>query len=645
MIDRIHSLGASNVLARMPRQLGFRVPEEDHDSYSDQSREGSVQVIESHPRTYSIPSSSDGEIDSDEDDEIEIASSVHGDENKGSTPTTPDHGNAFKKHAPCEVEARTPETGLSHGEVRELNLKGPSLHDLLSKPASLGTSPKNPIDLEGASAAKNDAPDTESEDDGPDILPIHQPLPSFMEGSVWQEPQLLHQQNNPPTASGDLNTQDQVKRIILETQAHVSKEETPMRQNSLEMLTESLAEATDGFDSEDDDGFDQDDDFSDFNPDKDIEKDFAPLQNEDPRQEQVNAMYPNPRSSSRRDEGYPQHTTFGYPHAQLYTLVNMSEGIDVSQPMPGYIAPRHFAQRAPSPSDAALARKAKDPKPTLYQSHNSSVDFDFDPGSFEDALAGNGPVRRPTIALAPGGHPYPELKSPELRSKPYDQGPFSTRYMSSSIQSQPPRVMYDNAPAPSEHSQSTSDMTFQGVNYDSTSYSEPRKAPDAPYSKLNISSIVNAPSENSSKRSKRKAEDMCSGAEEESSSLPAVESLPQAPRQPPPPSPYSGNTQNTESHLPDAQPRDNLPPLEVAPLSQDSVLQSNAHSTSATIVTKPETLEGPPRKKAKTSSSSSGVVGFVSGVCLGLAAAVAGFVATIPSSVHEEALRELANGI
>ena len=629
----------------MPRQLGFRVPDEDYHSYSDQSREGSVQVVESHPRTYSIPSSSDEETDSDEDDEIEIASSVHGDENKVSTPTTPDHGNASKKHAPREVEARSPETGLSHSEVRELNLKGPSLHDLLSKPATLGTSPKHPIDLEGASAAKNDAHDTESEDDGPDVLPIHQPLPTFIEGSVWPESQPPRQQHNPPTASSDLDTPDQVKRIIHETQALVSRMETPMRRNSLELLTESLAEATDGFDSDDDDGFDQDDDFSDFNPDKDIENDFALLQNEEPRQEQMTTIYPNPHSSSRRDEGYPQHTTYGYPHVQLSTVVSMSEGIDVSQHIPGYIAPHQFTQRAPSPSDAALARKAKDPKPTLYQSHNSSADFNFDPAAFEDTSPGNGPVKRSAIALASGSYSYPELKSPELRSRPYDQGPFSTRYMSGPLQSQLPRVIYDNVPAPPEHPQSTSDITFHGANYDSTSYSEPRKAVDAPYSKLNISSIVNAPSDNGSKASKRKAEDMCSGAEEESSSVPAVESLLQASRQPPPPSPYSGNSQNNESPLPDAQPRDNLLPVEVAPLSQDSIHESDVQSTSATIVAKPETLNGPPRKKAKTSSSSSGVVGFVSGVCLGLAAAVAGFVATIPSSVHEEALRELANGI
>ena len=43
---------------------------------------------------------------------------------------------------------------------------------LLSKPATLGTSPKNPIDPEGASTPKNDAPDTESKDDRLDILRI-----------------------------------------------------------------------------------------------------------------------------------------------------------------------------------------------------------------------------------------------------------------------------------------------------------------------------------------------------------------------------------------------------------------------------------------------------------------------------------------
>ena len=630
----------------MPRQLGFRVPDEDYHSYSDQSREGSVQVVESHPRTYSIPSSSDEETDSEEDDEIEIASSAHGDDNNGSTPMTPDHGNASKKHDPREVEDRSPETGCSHGEVRELNLKGPSLHDLLSKPATLGTTPKHPIDLEGASAAKTDAHETESEDDGPDILPIHQPLPSCIVGSVWPESQPPRQQHNPPMASDDLDTEDHVKRIIHETQALVSKLETPRRRNSLEILTESLAEATDGFDSEDDDdGFDQDDDFSDFNPDKDIENDFALLQNEEPRQEPMTSSYPNPHSSLRRNEGFPQHTTYGHPHVQLSTVVSMSEGIDVSQPMPGYIPPRQFTQRAPSPSDAALARKAKDPKPTLYQTHNLGAEFNFDPAFSEDNSPGNGPVNRSAIAPASGSYSYPELKSPELRSTPYDQGPFSTRYMSDSLQSQLPRAFCNYIPASSEHPQTTSDITFHGVNYDSTSYSEPRKASDAPYSKLNISSIVNAPSENSSKRSKRKADDMCSEAEEESTSVPAVESLLQASRQPPPPSPYSGNTQNNESPLPDAQPRDDLLPVEVAPPSQDSILESNVQSTSATIATKTETLEGPPRKKAKTSSSSSGVVGFVSGVCLGLAAAVAGFVATIPSSVHEEALRELANGI
>ena len=34
------------------------------------------------------------------------------------------------------------------------------------------------------------------------------------------------------------------------------------------------------------------------------------------------------------------------------------------------------------------ARKAKDPKPTLYQSHNSSADFNFDPTVSEDTCLG-----------------------------------------------------------------------------------------------------------------------------------------------------------------------------------------------------------------------------------------------------------------
>ena len=630
----------------MPRQLGFRVPDEEDHSYSDQSREGSIQIIESHPRTYSIPSSSAEETDSEEDDEIEIASSVHADENQGSTPMTPDQVNTSKKLYLREGEARSPEAGLSRGEVRELNLKGPRLHDLLSKPATSGTSPNHAIDLEGASAAKTDEHDTESEDDGPEVLPIHQPLPNFTEGSAWPESQPPRHQHNPPMASDDLDTEDNVKRIIRETQALVSKMETTTRRDSVEMLTESLAEATDGFDSDDDDdGFDQDDDFSDFNPNKIIESDFDLLENEEPPQEPMTTIYPNPHSSSRRDEGYPQHTTYGYRPVHLSTAVNMSEGTDVSQPMPGYIATRQFTARAPSPSDAALARKAKDPKPTLYQSYGSSVDFNFDPAACEDASPGNGPVNRSAIGMPSGSYSFPELKSPELRSIPYDQGPFSTNYMSGSRQSQLRHAIYDNVPAPSEHSQPTSNTTFHGLNFDTTSYSEPRKVPETPYSKLNISSIVNAPPEDSSKRSKRKAEDMCSEAEEESSSVPAVESLLQASRQPPPPSPYSGNSQNNESPFPDAQPRDNLLPIEVASPSQDNILESNVQSKSAVIASKPETLEGPPRKKAKISSSSSGVVGFVSGVCLGLAAAVAGFVATIPSSVHEEALRELANGI
>lgn len=116
-------------------------------------------------------------------------------------------------------------------------------------------------------------------------------------------------------------------------------------------------------------------------------------------------------------------------------------------------------------------------------------------------------------------------------------------------------------------------------------------------------------------------------------------------RQPPPPSPYSANAGNTETPLPDAQPKDSLPPVEVSSISQGSIAKPVIALTSTTVKAKAESAEAPARKKARTSKSTTGGIGkFVSGVCVGLVGALAAFVATIPASVREEALRELSNG-
>ena len=723
----------------LPRQLGFRVPEEedegeDHESSSEQSREGSVEVIGSRPRTYSIPSTDD-ETDSEKDDEIEIASSLQGDGDKDSTVTTPDHGASLKKCNFPEVGAEAPGSGSAQGGKRGLNLKGPSLQDLLSKPTTLGSSQQDPINLEGAPAERHDVPDTESEDDGlsdaysqseddgPDVLPIYQPQRSLAQSPQYlpnsrkpratsplfmsaenpqyhpdspepratspkltsatspqfipyspemrptsfqldsaqspqvrpyspeppptspqlysaisprfrEESQLAHSHYKPPTvdnAETDLDTEDQLRRIILETQARVSKEKEPLKQtsphlgtasrdskekeavrpNSPDFPVASIAGATDGFDSEDDDGFDQDDDFSDFDPEKDIDSDesFPRARISQLRSTYPNAIPPhvNMRSvmmggaqpTPKAPATYNQLPCHNYGHN-----ISMSEGIDVSPP--SHNDPLPSVLRAPSPSDAALAK-------TNWKHGNLGYDY--------------------TVPFS-----YPDLMISESSPKPYDEGPFSGQNMhqqhdqsfwawgeGASLRTiEPPKTTCGT--------QNPTPETLHRIVLNP----EPRKASDRHSSKLNISSIVNAPFEETSRPRKRRADEMSSDNESFHR---------RASRQPPPPSPYSADAENTETPLPDAQPRDILPPVEVTSSTQESVPEPVIALTSTTITTKVESTEGPARKKARTSKSSTGGIGkFVSGICVGLVGALAAFVATIPASVREEALRELSNG-
>ena len=728
----------------LPRRLGFRVPDEDeddeeddHDSSSNQSREGSVQVIKSRPRTFSIPSTDD-ETDSEEEDEVEIASSVQGDGNKDSTLTTPDHGASMKKCNSPNVGTETLGSDLAQREVRGLNLKSPSLQNLVPKPTTLGSSQHEPIDLEGA-AGKHDVPDTQSEDDGPsdengqseddgpEVLPIHQPQPITarspkyvpyspeaqtisslltsahspryrphslevrcsspqltsaqspqycphspqarpaspkftlaenlqhcrygpeprstsphfisVKSPLWDEPQLASPQIRSPTVDNTetgLDTQDQLKCLILETQARVSKEKepvlqspqlpnaasrvftekAPVRELSPEFTAGSIAGATDGIDAEDNDEFDQDDDFSDFNPEKDIDSDeFFPRI----RFSQVGSAYPSapqPHVNMRSvmtggPPSVPMATTTysPFPLQNFNHNVSMSEGLDVSQPSRNDHLPSVL--RAPSPSDAALAK----------------TDWRYGNLGYEYA----------------GPFCYPELKSPGPASKPYNQGPFSSGNL---LPQQPAWADGNTAALPSEPPKiSGTDTDSPEIAQRPTCWPEPRKTSDQNCSKLNISSIVNAPLEEKPRSLKRKADEMrLSNEVDEVWSTIATPSSLQAPRQRPPPSPYSASAESREPSLPNAQARDLLPPVEASPLTQESIPEPVIAATSRSITTKAEQSEGPARKKTRTSKSPAGGIGkFVSGVCIGLVGALAAFVATIPASVREEALRELNN--
>lgn len=147
--------------------------------------------------------------------------------------------------------------------------------------------------------------------------------------------------------------------------------------------------------------------------------------------------------------------------------------------------------------------------------------------------------------------------------------------------------------------------------------------------RLNISDIVN-PLAETTRNLKRKADKMGSNAVEEHEMEQAAESSQQAP-------PLETGSQ--ELYFNDAQHRDTLIDVETNLFQSSSI-----DSTTASLQNKAGLDDtGPARKKQKTSSSSAVSIGkFVSGVLVGVVGAVAAFIVTIPMSVQEEALQEIA---
>lgn len=653
----------------------------DFDHSSEPSREGSVQIVDSHRHTFSVPSTDD-EVDSEdeEEEEVQIASSVQGDEEEVSAATTPDRQAVGKAYNDTEGEAQSSKTGPAPGETRGLNLKGPSLRDLLTETSKDGTSQENPINLEGVCTDVTDV-DTESEDDGPDVLPFYEPSKADQpnRSRVWDDPQVPPQTSavTMPTMmsvaqkQSDRDSETQRNRIIPETQAKMASEDEARGHEPTNVLAESTAGATDGFDSEDDDGFDYDPDFFDEN--------LEPF----PEPSILNVGIPNsskPKVTFQVGSEKPHYTTLTPPFDEFrpphLSDLSVSDAIDVSQPAGPSSA---WAQRAPSPSDAALARKASDPKTSLGRDILDNFPVSQWPAaaktthshSTEHAL-GNTASREEPI----GAYSWPELQSPEPRL--YDQGPFSSQ----------PKVTVPTPRSPkpghvkNQHKKPTvtwadpheenGDMI---MNVDCFS----RTGKQA--SKITIPSLVENYLAENPRSFKRKYGGM-NGSDD-------VEATPNTPKPSPPVTRISGSKRtfaeaNSEavfspyslhrlrSHvdptdfmwqsgednitqrqlglsdrdtpLPDAQPRENIFQTPTASISQGSAAEPAVGSASITTTVQGDDIEGPARKKARKSSPSPGGIGkFVMGVGFGLLGAAAAFIATIPASVYEEALRELGN--
>ena len=616
--------------AHAPMPAGFRFPDEDQDSAEGYSREGSIQIIETRPHTYSVPSSSDYESDSG-NDEIEM-SSAQADSQRASAATTPDSKT-------LNVEAKKVENAEVNEEPRRgLNLRGPSLQDLLNKGPNSGSSHLNPIEIEELPPRATHVDDTEdevSEDDGPEVLPISKREPAKTDDVGVpprpQRPQLFLddiQSANSPT----------FRHVVLETQTRAKA---------------SSINATDGYDS-----------FSD-NEDDDLDCFGDDLFQQVPRAINITGMPVNPRSSNLP----------GNVEVLPYTLSQSAGAIDVSRPQ---IPESSTHQRPPSPSDAALARTALNTNVPGKPSHRLRAhvqphtrllprmqSFNIETGSAipyhpddwnvchsngNTDVAAEQDCRCEPLAETPflhtSSHPDPAAASMSDRL-PFGLADDSQR--PHGLANEYTEGFFDDIADPLlECSESNLNSSPFGC-HERYSVNASFNVPPAHTSNLqeptlsrhrstrpDISNLINDTYIGNQRRAlKRKADEMSSNDQK-----PAQSTNAEASQRTSIPAPAVAETQ-----LPDAQVREDFA-MNISNANQ--ILQDELNESlvnSIAIVEEIKTQE-PPRKKAKTSSSSSkvgGIAKFVSGVCVGVVGVLAAIIATVPVSVQEEALREVTN--
>ena len=531
--------------------------------------------------------------------------------------------------------------------------------------------------------------DFESDGEGPEVLPFG--ITPLEDKNLWDEPELAPRQPSMAELNKevDLDTEEQVKRIILETQARVAKEkdQDPTRRPSPEIHHGSV-ECSDDFDSGDDDGFDHDD-FSDFGHDTaDCFNKFM--------DEEVDKIAPAVRMPSdaekvlettRRESIIPKQA----PSKPNLSNVPENYGIDPHKPTYAEYIPYRYPDvhaqdfpRAPSPSDAAMARTLADAP--LAPTNVSNVFGNIHaggPGVHDIPIDNSNSANHRVLNSVPFGyqyvHPvsYPGPTNVDTHSKPYDQGPFASRFAvvstanpsyadpSTSIdraggQVPEQRDVFRHHPLSITHDvaadarlaaklQAEEDALAAAPLAPKSHISEllndqsrkSRKGSEGQSSKINISSLVNASHIENSRPLKRKSDEISTAATvgSEETHLEADWDTPRNPIVQEAKVDSSNWMSAEDTQLPDAQTRDD-PPVEPASLTQDA---EAVDSTLAVPETPAVEAEGPPRKKARTSSSPKGIGKFVSGVCVGLVGAFAAFVATIPPSVYEEALREFGN--
>lgn len=299
--------------------------------------------------------------------------------------------------------------------------------------------------------------------------------------------------------------------------------------------------------------------------------------------------------------------------------------------------------RAPSPSDAALVRKASSyPTSYLAANHNFSA-FEASPFNLisPEAYTFARPLRDTNTYPAPSNgfqstsgynqdtddYPYlhPVTGLYDWREDRYQQGPFSRSYVASNIGVIPSTAeRWSSSPPP----QTPHKSCLVKLKVDAKTVSEESRdlrptLDEFKSKKVDISNLVN-PHADGARGLKRKSDQMSSEESLEGHGLATSESS-------------SANTVGEDDLGPHAQARDTV----------IAGSETTSQGPGSDLLSLPISVVGnaaeqePARKKIKMSTPKAGTVGkFVSGVCLGLAGAFAAFIAATPTDVWDEALRE-----
>ncbi|KAL8852285.1 MAG: hypothetical protein Q9221_002780 [Calogaya cf. arnoldii] len=289
--------------------------------------------------------------------------------------------------------------------------------------------------------------------------------------------------------------------------------------------------------------------------------------------------------------------------------------------------------RAPSPSDAALVRKASSRQtsclaPRYPYSGFEAPGYDLFARPLDDTAPYSAPGEsysayfQDSYGYSHLGHMTGLYNSGRNH---YQQGPFSRSYGLSDLDT------YGSTAgrwSPSPPPQNSPKSCLVKLKVDSKTVNEecPSRRPNTDglkSKKVDISNLVN-PHADGARGLKRKSDQMSSEESLDGRALATTENS-------------SAHTVGEDDLGPHAQARDTI-------IAGNETMSQGSGSDippSPIHVAGDAAEQGPARKKVKVSTPKAGTVGkVVSGVCLGLAGAFAAFIAATPAEVWDEALRE-----